>query len=318
MKFILSLALVSSLAVSESTKVLPPGYEDTMWCPPGDCRVYSNPWGIEAGPSSSFYYCYNEATGVTEAVWTGSMTDVVSPEGWEEPADCTAEEYSECESDEDCTMTARNWVPIDKEIIGGKQCSCYAESADHPFDQCQGVKEDKRHCSYDDCDDRGCSNFDAVCIIADNGAGACLKESDSSRAGDDDFFFYDDDTEEDDDDDDDDEDDDDDDEDDDDDDDDSGNTCGDKCKKDDDCFHGGFVQCGTCNLVKGTEGYGTCIEKEATPSPTKNPVAKPCPFIYKPVCCDGVTYDNDCVAEANGAGNCVDGACDMSTPMVRN
>jgi hypothetical protein len=334
MKYILSLALASSLSVSESTKVLPPGYEDTMWCPPGDCRVYSNPWGIGAGPLSSYYHCYSNVTNVTEAVWTGSLTDVVPPEGWVEPVNCTAEEYSECESDEDCTMTARNWVPIDEEILGGEQCSCYAESAYHPFDQCQGVTQNKRHCSYDDCDDRGCSNFDAVCIIAENGAGACLKEYDNSRAGDDDFFFYDDD-------------------------DDKttprptrkpsrkpskkpsrkpsrkpskkpspkdtdmptvtptfkGNTCGDKCKKDDDCFHGGFVQCGVCNLVHGTEGYGTCIE--ATSSPTKNPVATPCPFTYMPVCCDGVTYDNDCVAEANGAEaeSCVEGACDMSTPM---
>ena len=90
-----------------------------------------------------------------------------------------------------------------------------------------------------------------------------------------------------------------------------GNTCGDKCKKDDDCFKGGFVECGYCNLVHGTQGYGTCMEKAEE---------KPCPLIYKPVCCDGVTYDNDCVAEANGAEgkSCVVGACDMSTPMVRN
>ena len=104
-----------------------------------------------------------------------------------------------------------------------------------------------------------------------------------------------------------------------------GNTCGDKCKKDDDCFKGGFVECGYCNLVYGTQGYKTCMEKdeEKTPSPTKDPVAgpgTPCPLTYRPVCCDGVTYDNDCVAEANGAEgkSCVDGACDMSTPMVRN
>ena len=218
MKYLLSLALVSSLSVSESTKVLPPGYEDEMWCHPGDCSVYSNPWGIGAGPLSSYYHCYNDVTNVTEAVWTGTLTDVVPPEGWVEPVNCTAEEYSECEVcfnimlsfimlisfnkfvsdtllqfDEDCTMTARNWVPINEEIIGGDQCSCYAESAYHPFDQCQGVTENKRHCSYDDCDERGCSNFDAVCIIAANGAGACVRDYDNSRSGDDDFFFYDDD-----------------------------------------------------------------------------------------------------------------------------
>lgn len=46
--------------------------------------------------------------------------------------------------------------------------------------------------------------------------------------------------------------------------------------------------------------------------------AIPCPLILKPVCCDGVTYDNDCNAEAAGATGCTEGACgtDESAPAV--
>ena len=46
----------------------------------------------------------------------------------------------------------------------------------------------------------------------------------------------------------------------------------------------------------------------SVPPPLPVP-AKPCPLIYRPVCCGGVTYANACVA---GERQCDDGAC--STP----
>ena len=40
-----------------------------------------------------------------------------------------------------------------------------------------------------------------------------------------------------------------------------------------------------------------------------------CPLIFAPVCCDGVTYDNDCVAGAAGASDCAEGACETAESL---
>ena len=76
------------LSASAANGALPPGYEDAMYCPPGNCAVYINPFGMR-GPSSSFNKCYDRrTTKVTDAVWTGSKTDVVAPDGYVEPLQC--------------------------------------------------------------------------------------------------------------------------------------------------------------------------------------------------------------------------------------
>jgi len=81
------------LVVQRRKLALPPGYEDEMWCPPGSCNLYVNPYEM-VGPSSSFFKCYQkDTTSVSEAVWTGSLTDVVAPEGW-----ITAPELTDCPS----------------------------------------------------------------------------------------------------------------------------------------------------------------------------------------------------------------------------
>ena len=54
------------------------------------------------------------------------------------------------------------------------------------------------------------------------------------------------------------------------------NSCGQHCEKDSDCFHGGFVQCGHCDLTyAGTQTYKTCIEKPITPEPSISPIETP-------------------------------------------
>jgi hypothetical protein len=60
-----------------------------MHCPPGYCRQYVNPQGL-LGATSLFNKCYDPATGdMVDGVWTGSLTDVVAPEGWvANPEDC--------------------------------------------------------------------------------------------------------------------------------------------------------------------------------------------------------------------------------------
>jgi hypothetical protein len=40
------------------------------------------------------------------------------------------------------------------------------------------------------------------------------------------------------------------------------NTCGAGCNKDSDCYQGGFVECGKCNLYVGTHGYKTCYNHQ--------------------------------------------------------
>jgi hypothetical protein len=38
--------------------------------------------------------------------------------------------------------------------------------------------------------------------------------------------------------------------------------CGGFCNKDSDCYQGGYVECGKCNLYLGTQGYKTCYNHQ--------------------------------------------------------
>lgn len=186
MKIGLVLALAASLAISGA--VLPPGYEDQIWCPPGDCQIYTNPFGL-TGAQSSFIFCYNADSGnITDGVWTGSLTDVEPPHGWVEPDNCTAEEYSECDVDDDCIATVRTMTPLDG---WGQLCVCFADSFYHPFDQCEG--RDSSNCLQAKCSSDPCKGYQAICGAGFDGAGACTISGDSSRSGDDDDSVDDDD-----------------------------------------------------------------------------------------------------------------------------
>jgi hypothetical protein len=39
-------------------------------------------------------------------------------------------------------------------------------------------------------------------------------------------------------------------------------TCGARCNSDKDCWKGGYVECGKCNLYRGTKGYKTCYNDQ--------------------------------------------------------
>eukprot|EP00804_Cyclotella_cryptica_P008760 CCRYP_018467-RA/>CCRYP_018467-RA protein AED:0.04 eAED:0.09 QI:305/1/0.5/1/1/1/2/0/723 len=151
-------------AVIGANALLPPGYEDDMWCPPDNCRFYTNPFGF-VGAASSFNKCKDLASGeVTDGVWTGSLTNVTVPDGWTEPQECTAEEYSECTTNADCTAVVRTQAPSSG---GWASCSCFADSALQPFDQCEGANETE--CETLNCTGNECQYYVAECITAWNG-----------------------------------------------------------------------------------------------------------------------------------------------------
>ncbi|KAK1740204.1 hypothetical protein QTG54_009154 [Skeletonema marinoi] len=183
MKFIItSFAIIATLShsIHEAQAALPPGYEDQIYCPPDNCEIYTNPFGY-VGALSSFYKCYNPSTGkTTDGVWTGSLTNVTAPEGWIEPEQCTAEEYSECNTDTDCS--------IESSYIGGREvgnnivtingsCECYASSYYHPFNPC----------GDDECPMCGpaCEDMVATCIVGTGDTGGTCTLTYSS--GDDDI-----------------------------------------------------------------------------------------------------------------------------------
>jgi solute carrier family 50 protein (sugar transporter) len=74
--------------------------EDEMWCPPGHCRSQVQTESGRVGPKSLFTTCVpssDDANGgaaavssreVVQEIWTGSLTDVVPPEGWLRPVSC--------------------------------------------------------------------------------------------------------------------------------------------------------------------------------------------------------------------------------------
>ena len=168
MKLFVTVVLAVSLSISKA--VLPPEYEIKIWCPPGDCQFYTNPFGFD-GPPNLYSSCYNNSTGnVTDEVLTGNVTNITAPEGWEEPEECTKEEYSECDYDNDCTATVRTMEPIDTHVWGS--CACFANSIFHPFDQCVG--RDDTNCVHALCEGDPCEDYIARCEIGDNGAGTCI------------------------------------------------------------------------------------------------------------------------------------------------
>ena len=52
------------LLAAGANAVLPPGYEDDMWCPPDNCRFYTDPYGF-VGAESSFNRCKDLTSGKT-------------------------------------------------------------------------------------------------------------------------------------------------------------------------------------------------------------------------------------------------------------
>lgn len=144
---ILTLTTLSGLA----NAALPPGYEDEIWCPHNACEMYTNPYGYDGG-RSSFSKCYSPSTDeTTDGIWTGYRTNITAPDDYVEPEYCTASEYSQCDSDADCSLSVDS------------TCRCYVSSYFHPFFPEMQYGE---RCTGDECD-----NYEAACIPGSNGEG---------------------------------------------------------------------------------------------------------------------------------------------------
>jgi hypothetical protein len=85
-----------------------------------------------------------------------------------------------------------------------------------------------------------------------------------------------------------------------------GYSCGARCSTDKDCYKGGIVECGKCNLYRGTEGYKTCYNDEPPPPA---PAPAPTQHDYFPnggSCSNRCKNDRDCQQKGgfNPCGKC--------------
>jgi hypothetical protein len=173
-----SIMLASSSGFARGA--LPPGHQDQMHCPEGSCSLYiEQPLGF-AGPRSAFYKCLDmETDELIDAVWTGSLTDVVPPQGWvEDPEDCDSlyddedddeddEDDEEprnldspgglCVDDSDCYPRIRGAAPPNP--TGPEPCSCFGASELLPWDQTEGHE----HFRWIRCMPGACDGYEAYC-----------------------------------------------------------------------------------------------------------------------------------------------------------
>ena len=63
--------------------VLPPGYEDEMWCPLNFCKEYVPHSNGMVGPRSMFWKCVDPQNNQQiNAIWTGTKRPNVVPANW--------------------------------------------------------------------------------------------------------------------------------------------------------------------------------------------------------------------------------------------
>lgn len=76
--------------VATTMAVLPPGYEDELFCPPQTCLASREVRPGLSGPRPMFYQCCNESTGVhiTPKAWGNKLSlsyrESLINEGWHE------------------------------------------------------------------------------------------------------------------------------------------------------------------------------------------------------------------------------------------
>jgi hypothetical protein len=118
-----------------------------------------------------------ETDELIDAVWTGSLTDVVPPQGWvEDPEDCDSlyddddddEDEEEplnldrpgglCVDDSDCYTRIRGAMPVNS-LVGPDLCGCYAASELLPWDQTEGQEHFRRA----RCMPGACDGYEAYC-----------------------------------------------------------------------------------------------------------------------------------------------------------
>lgn len=136
---LLRLLTLAALAATAAA-VLPPGYEDELWCPRGTCKARRPHQSGFAGPASAFYDCRPEGSSASNVV--------VKPTGWgfRLPAEDRERLISEHYTQDDCGDPCRRcvgrgevWLEGECAPAGTKECpaassaagACCAPGGDH-------------------------------------------------------------------------------------------------------------------------------------------------------------------------------------------
>lgn len=135
--FLVASSLCVLLFARSASAALPPGYEDVMHCPPGYCSKYVNPQGM-VGPTSAFNKCYDPTTGdMVDGVWTGSLSDVVAPEGYVANPEACPEEaaHGSDRDDNGCIPSAGySWCASLSECVRPWETDCPGEGGGNETD----------------------------------------------------------------------------------------------------------------------------------------------------------------------------------------
>ena len=133
--------------------------DDVLYCPADNCKIYSNPFGLD-GDLSEYMECYNPSTNEVsngikiDSNTTDTTTEV--PNGWTNETElCT--DYSECNSSADC------------QLLIAPGCSCYVSSCIHPYD---ANPDDSGGLSG--CTGNECGGYVPQCSFANGTGGTCL------------------------------------------------------------------------------------------------------------------------------------------------
>ena len=138
--------------------------DDVLYCPTDNCKIYSNPFGLDGNPSE-YMECYNPSTNeITNGVNTNGVkidsnaTDTTTdiPDGWTNDTElCT--DYSECNSAADC------------QLLIAPGCSCYVSSCIHPYDANPDDSGGLAGCTGSEC-----GAYVPQCSFANGTGGTCL------------------------------------------------------------------------------------------------------------------------------------------------
>ena len=150
----------SIIAILAASIIVSTVANDVLYCPTDNCKVYSNPFGLNGDPSE-YMECYNPSTNeISNGVKIDSNatddTTTEIPDGWTNDIEL-CNDYSECSSAADC------------QLLIAPGCSCYVSSCIHPYD---ANPDDSGGLSG--CTGYECGVYVPQCSFANGTRGTCL------------------------------------------------------------------------------------------------------------------------------------------------